>query len=490
MPEGIFHLATSLIRAKKETEKPLFPSKQMKTVHTYTTLATLLTISWAVGAEFRVPGDYPTIQAAIDEASEGDRIVVAPGTYKERLKLKPGLVLTSEGGKNPGKLGLLRAETTIIDGGGKGGSPGVTMAEGAVIDGFTVRNVGRYDAALWKKHWEERGQNQDAIGGFSSPGVGADGVSCRITNCLVHHNGHTGIAVRGAEKKKTQVLVTHNVAFRNMGGGIGIMGGASGIIRNNRCFENFHAGIGHSDRAIPLVIENECYKNVRAGIGISEGSSPIVRQNNCHHNRRAGIGIRTGAETRPVVEGNHCHHNGMAGIGSKEQAEPIIRNNRCEENAMAGIGAQLSARPLIVDNQCLKNAQAGIGLRAGCEALVWNNRCADNKLVAIGLPQDARAIISHNELSREGGMPPLIAIRGGSEAILNLNKINGGGVAGVLVEGHAILSGNEIKGANEKFGQGIWLWKGSKAMVRDNQIGGFKKPITVSEGASLIEDGR
>ncbi|MGB0144088.1 MAG: right-handed parallel beta-helix repeat-containing protein [Akkermansiaceae bacterium] len=462
----------------------------MKAALFFILLATFLLIPDASGADLRVPADHATIQAAIDKASAGDRILVAPGIYKERVTLKPRLTLMSDGDQTPGKLGLRRAEATIIDGGGDGKSPGVTMAEDAVIDGFTVRNVGRYDEALWQKHWEERGENQDRIGGFSLPGIGADGVSCRITNCLVHHNGHTGIAIRGKKNSPVHVLVTDNVTFRNMGGGIGIMGGSSGIIRSNRCFENFHAGIGHSDHAIPLVIGNECYNNVRAGIGVSERSSPVVRQNNCHHNRRAGIGIRTGAETRPIIEDNHCHHNGMAGIGSKEQAEPIIRNNRCEENAMAGIGAQLDARPIIVDNRCVRNAQAGIGLRAGCKGIIWNNHCIDNKLVAIGLPQNGRAIIADNKLTRAGGMPPLVAIRGGSEAILSGNALKGGGVAGVLVEGQAILHGNEIKGANEKFGQGIWLWKGSQAMIQGNRIDGFKQSVTVSEGASLIKDER
>ena len=34
-----------------------------------------------------VPGDYPTIQGAIDAAFNGDAIVVAPGTYNETIDL-------------------------------------------------------------------------------------------------------------------------------------------------------------------------------------------------------------------------------------------------------------------------------------------------------------------------------------------------------------------------------------------------------------------
>jgi nitrous oxidase accessory protein NosD len=144
----------------------------------------------------------------------------------------------------------------------------------------------------------------------------------------------------------------------------------------------------------------------------------------------------------------------------------------------------LEAKPLIVGNHCRSNQAAGIGLRPGCHGILWRNRCEDNKLVAIGLPQGAQALIAENVLSRKGGMPPLVAIRGGSRAIFSNNKLDGGGVAGILIEGSAILTGNTIVGHNEKFGQGIWLWKGSRALGEENKIEGFKNTVSVSEGAS------
>ena len=36
----------------------------------------------------RVPGDYPTIQQAIDASINGDTVLVAPGTYKETFDYK------------------------------------------------------------------------------------------------------------------------------------------------------------------------------------------------------------------------------------------------------------------------------------------------------------------------------------------------------------------------------------------------------------------
>lgn len=80
-------------------------------------------------------------------------MLVTAGTYRERLRLKESVTLRSAGDDAKGKLGLTRADATIIDGGGKlGEGPGVAMAEGATLDGFTVTNVGVYDEAEWSKH--------------------------------------------------------------------------------------------------------------------------------------------------------------------------------------------------------------------------------------------------------------------------------------------------------------------------------------------------
>jgi parallel beta-helix repeat protein len=438
-----------------------------------------------------VPADFPVIQTAIDSAAAGDVVVVSVGIYRERIVLKPEVTVRSEGDNTQGKTGLLRAERTIIDGGGAGDKPGVTMAEGAVLDGVSVTNVGHYDEALWQKHWTERGANQDhgEIGGYGTPAIGADGVACRIAHCIVHHNGDTGIALRGREGAAVHPMVSGNVCIRNMGGGIGLMRGVGGVIEGNHCHENFYAGIGHSGGASSFVIGNDCHGNIRAGIGISEGSRPVVRGNDCRANRRAGIGVRTGSETRPVIEDNRCVENGLAGIGIEGEAEPILRGNICERNELAGIGLQGNARAVLVGNESRDNAEAGVGLRPGCQAILWRNVCTGNRMVAVGMPEKATAILVENTLSREGGVPPLVAVRGGSKAVLLANKLQGGGVAGVLIEGSVVLADNEITGKATS-GQGVWVWKGGHVLAGKNVISGFKAETLVAEGAEWIEGKR
>ena len=464
----------------------------------------------AFAAELHVPADHPTIQAAVDAAAAHDVVVVSPGTYRERLALKPHVILRSAGddtllNEKPGS-GMKRAATTIIDlGGAEDDSAGVTMAEGAILDGFTITGVGKYDDEQWKEHHATRGNNQkhEHIGGYHAPAVGIRGVSCVVRNCIVHHNGSTGIAIRGEDGKVCEPLVQENICYRNMGGGIGAMNGCGGRILENRCFENFYAGIGHSG-GHPSVVKNICYANIRAGIGVSEGACPIVRLNKCYHNRRAGIGIRTGKATQPLIAENECYENGMAGIGCEEDARPMIRGNHCHHNEMAGIGAQLHAEPVIVANVCEHNKMAGLGCRDGARPLIEgnisrknetagigvrgtetfanirHNRCEENKLVAIGLPDGASALVESNYAIRTGGMPPLIAIRGGSNATLVGNEFHGGGVACVLVEGNARLFGNQFQQVGNTRGNGIWAWKESKLTASNNSLHGYASGINAA----------
>lgn len=463
--------------------------------------------------ELRVPQQHKTIQAAIDAAQDGDVVLVNAGTYAERIVLKPKITLRSVGDDAKGKIGLNRAEQTIIDGGKDSGSgAGVEMAEGATLDGFTVRHVGVYDDNEWNRHHASQGEEQsyEHIGAPGIAGVAAVGVTCKIRNNIVHHVGYSGIAILGVEGKTCEPLIEQNVCYRNMGGGIGSMRESRATIRGNICFENFFAGIGH-DSASPRVLQNVCYGNVRAGIGISEGSSPEVRGNQCYKNRRAGIGVRSGSNTKPLIEDNDCYENDMAGIGAREQSAPTIRGNRCYRNKQAGIGSRTGATPTIIENECYENGEAGIGQMSGTKTIlirnylhhnktsgigfaegmngtsrVENNRVIDNAKVAVGINPGWKVELVGNELSRKGGLPPIVMVFAGSEAVFTDNVIRGGGVAGIRVAGTITAEKNTFDGTSlRKVGPpnfAIWGLKGSHVSMNDNRIAGWRHALHSSEG--------
>lgn len=483
----------------------------------------VVSLAWSVladpvrAAELLVPQQYPTIQAAVDTAKSFDVVIVSPGTYRERIRLKPDVTLRSAGGNAKGKIGLKRAEATIIDGGGEEGKgPGVAMAEGATLDGFTVTNVGTFDDESWNRHFKTQGEQQahEPIGQPGTGGIGITGVTCVVRNNIVHHIGYSGIAIMGGDGKRCSPHVIHNLCYRNMGGGIGCMKKSTAIVEENTCFENFYAGIGHDD-ASPLVIRNTCYGNIRAGIGISEGSQPIVRENKCFKNRRAGIGVRTGSSTRPLIEDNDCYENDMAGIGAREESAPIIHGNRCYKNQLAGIGSRTHATPTIIGNECYENKETGIGQMsdartvlignychhngksgigfAACKtgrSTVLNNRVIDNALVAVGINPGWTVNLSDNELSRKGGLPPIVMVFAGSEATFTDNVIRGEGVAGIRAAGVVRADSNSFEGLTlRKVGPpnfGVWALKGSNVTLSNNRFSNWRHALHASESESLV----
>ncbi len=507
--------------------------------------ATLLVLcGWAFtplafGATIHVPKDHKTIQAAIDAAAKGDTVLVQQGTYTQSIRLKEGITVKSAGDDSNGNIGLKRAEDTIIDGGGAGAKgPSVMMAEGSTLDGFTVTKVGVFDQKEYEKHYATQGENlpdeKGAVGvGKNFPALAIPTVTAVVKNNLVHDNGQAGIGCMG---KGNASLISKNVVFRNMGGGIGISDGATPTVQGNRCYNNLRSGIGNRNSAA-LIVANECFDNVRAGIGMREGAKPIIRGNKCYKNQRAGIGCRMEG-TSPYIEDNDCYQNKMAGIGCRDGATPFIRGNRCYENTLAGIGSRDSAQPIIFGNKCYRNKEAGIGTQLSARAFIAHNECyenekagigqqsdaetiiggnhvhhnklagigfdeckagrstilnnkvVDNTLVAIGIHSGWKVRIAGNELSRKDGLPPIVMVFKGSEVDFSDNTITGSGVAGIRTEGVVRVVNNKFKCPTLRKGGGppqfaVWGLPGSEIVFTGNTVEGWRHALAADK-ASVI----
>jgi len=93
----------------------------------------IVSSSWT--AVWYVPDNYTTIQDAIDAASNGDRIVVRPGTYLEGIDfLGKGITVQSESGPEVTTIDRNHGESVVLFSSGEGPD--------SVLDGFTLTRGG------------------------------------------------------------------------------------------------------------------------------------------------------------------------------------------------------------------------------------------------------------------------------------------------------------------------------------------------------------
>jgi predicted outer membrane repeat protein len=208
--------------------------------------ALLITTSIARGAILDVPLQYPTIQAAIDAAVDGDVVLVEPGTYFESLQLEgKAIALESRGG----------AEVTILDGNGSQiltASSRVDLE--ARISGFTfTHGHGQFGGAIscggaWLEISDCRFLDNSAkVDGGALYAASLNTAPILLTRCTFAHNHASLGAVRAIGV--AQVTVSGCV-FSENGPADGTSRGGALVVDNGdarisgTCFRANRASIG------------------------------------------------------------------------------------------------------------------------------------------------------------------------------------------------------------------------------------------------------
>ena len=235
--------------------------------------------SWTAPAGARViyvPAHFPTIQQAIEDASAGDTVLVAAGTYSRtwiktiarsggdvqvttNVLVDRPIVLAGEAG----------AEATVIQGAGSGPVVVVTNAGSAVIRGFTIRG-GLVDERVL-----------DGGGG-----IYCESSEIEICENIIEGNGApfgAGIGCFGASISWIHDNVIRNNSECEFGAGLAFLGGSS----TNRVTIEFN------------VIADNRAEVLGGALFVNEQSSVTVRRNtivNNHATSGSAIFCRGGAE--------------------------------------------------------------------------------------------------------------------------------------------------------------------------------------------------
>lgn len=349
----------------------------------------------AESIELLVPDDYFSIMEAMEEAYEGDTILVYPGTYYERIIMKEGVNLVSYDGDDgnalvdgPGlKKVLRRTVRTIIDG-SELDEAGylIRFPTEAVapmrVDGFTFQNMPKYISGVNLYLMEIRG---------CSP--------------LVVNNIFTGNKTWGA------ILAT------GLGVGMGpaLDAVARPVIRSNVIYKNYSLGIGNGSNSEAHIIDNEIFDNeypegwdddrVAPGIGVREMARPII-ENNIIHANGVGVGaINFSSFKKPlIIRGNRLFNNrragiGLMGLGSLDtEVHAVVENNTIYGNMTSAILCKRVDRVEIRYNTMFDNRKAGIALWTVDHIIIEDNDIHGNLTAGIRITDVKSAVIQRNTI--------------------------------------------------------------------------------------------
>jgi len=267
-------------------------------------LPALLLATPALATTWNVPGDFPTIQQAINASVSGDIIIVAPGTYPENIVVgaaQNGIKIHSSGG----------AGVTTIDGGAAG-----------------------------------------TVASFSSVGITTELIGFTLTNGLGTNGG--GLSLSNANPKIDSNLIYNNVA--KLGGGI-YANHSSSTVSNNQISNNAASAAGGNGGGLYLenssllqVTSNGINGNSTVGNGgaffITGSSNASVNSNTITNNTADGNGGAfhiSGSTTTPTIKlnqirSNHADNGNGGAFNIVSTAFPTISQNQIVLNTALTTG--------------------------------------------------------------------------------------------------------------------------------------------------------
>ncbi|MCZ6543116.1 MAG: right-handed parallel beta-helix repeat-containing protein [Phycisphaerales bacterium] len=316
----------------------------------------------AVADIINVPGDYPTIQAGINAAQNGDEVVVADGTY------------TGAGNRNvvfAGKAITLRSENgptnCIIDceSLGRGFIFYELDTPATVVDGFTITNgLGHPGGAIYAYY-------------FSSP---------TITNCIITGNtgdagGGGGIYCAMCFATITNTIITGNTAIGD-GGGVYTEGGDPTITNSLISGNTADSGGGgvYSNWGSPTITNSTIVGNTAGNV--------------------AG-GSYFGGETSPTITNSILWGNGLEEIYVDESSTLVVSYSNVQ-GGWLGTG-NIDDEPLFVDptNDNYRLSSVSPGIDAG-------DNTAVPKGISTDLDGNPRFVEDPDTPNAGNGGPPIV----------------------------------------------------------------------------------
>ncbi|CAE7257296.1 grlR [Symbiodinium necroappetens] len=308
-----------------------------------------------------MPADFSTIQAAIDAATDGQIIIVAPGTYTENLFINgKSLEITSTDPTDPTVVAM-----TVIDAGGAGNgiifiSPDGTHSTD--ISGMTVRNGAAFSGAgiacsnvtlrLFDMVIENCVSTSFGGGFFSSVGSNVSMFDCRFDSCEAPMGG--GLLVNDSDLVIADSTFAGGIAT-DEGGAMSIVNTSTAIIQscdfeNNDAFVGGAIFVSEDSMASAILcdfLENNAFGAggaVRYETGVPVLDAPITIENSVFTSNTASSGgaVSFSGEAAPEITGcgftGNSSTSGGGAVSNTLGASTVISGCTFMSNTAPGDG--------------------------------------------------------------------------------------------------------------------------------------------------------
>jgi len=311
---------------------------------------------------------HKTIQEAIDDADEGDTILVSEGVYYENIIINKTLTLIGSGSAN-----------TTIDGGGEEDAVRIT-ADWCNVSGFLVTGDG----------------------GHEGNGLRIESDYNTVFNNTYLNNIH-GIELSSAFNNS----IINNTCTSNEGAGIDLKKSNHNTLVNNTCSHNWHGiRLWNSDSNIlrknqmtnnSVYIDGDSVKNWNThdiDTTNTVNKKPVYYYNNTQDLRIPdGAGEVILANCSDITVENQIINDGSTGILMGFSTNITIANNTCLRDNQ-GIALKYTSNSRLVNNTCSFNENSGIYLGGSSYNTLSHNKCTENDRWGIFLYVDSQ----HNYL--------------------------------------------------------------------------------------------
>ena len=179
-----------------------------------------------------VPREHSTVQAAVDAAQPGERVLLAAGVYNESVKIRQ---------KHVDIVGAGTAGSVVLRYSGDANVVSVRGVANVSLSNLTIRHRGGARAHTVRGAILARGGSTVQVEGCdlcSQAGCGVyasqEGTYLRLEGCTIHDCKESGIVISDRATATVQCCTSND----NIVSGIQLQDGSSATLRENMCFGN------------------------------------------------------------------------------------------------------------------------------------------------------------------------------------------------------------------------------------------------------------